>query len=230
MDISNLKFRNEQEFDYKIVEDLTREAFWNHHVLGCDEHYLVHIMRDSKAFIKELDIIVLLDNKIVANIIYTKAIILDDNEKKHNVISFGPISVLPEYQGHGIGTKLIEHTKILAQDLGYKAILIYGDPDFYSKVGFIPAKNLGIATKDNMYSVALQACELIKDALSNCSGRFFEDSIYHIDEQAAKEFDKSFPKKDYVSNLPSQERFLKLVNMSHPRKCISPHMMKTFEE
>ncbi len=95
--------RNETEFDYKTVENVTREAFWNHHGPGCDEHYLMHIMRNTEAFIPELDIVAELDCKIVGNIVYTKAKIVDDQDVAYSVISFGPISVLPEYQGRGIG-------------------------------------------------------------------------------------------------------------------------------
>ena len=40
-----IKIRNEKESDYKVVEDITRKAFYNLHVPGCGEHYLVHIMR-----------------------------------------------------------------------------------------------------------------------------------------------------------------------------------------
>lgn len=40
-----IKIRNEEEKDYRKVEEITRKAFWNLYVPGCDEHYLVHIMR-----------------------------------------------------------------------------------------------------------------------------------------------------------------------------------------
>ena len=66
----DIKLRNETEQDYKIVEQLTREAFWNVHVPGCNEHYLVHIMRDSELFIPELDFVAELNGKIVGNIMY----------------------------------------------------------------------------------------------------------------------------------------------------------------
>ncbi|MBS3977105.1 MAG: hypothetical protein KGZ75_10340 [Syntrophomonadaceae bacterium] len=49
--------RLEEPADYRKVEELTREAFWNHHLPGCDEHYLLHIMRDCGAFIRELDFV-----------------------------------------------------------------------------------------------------------------------------------------------------------------------------
>lgn len=217
MNRKDVVLRNETISDYRIVEELTREAFWNHHVPGCNEHYLLHIMRKADSFIHELDFVAVVNGKIVGNIVYTKAKILGDNGDCHNVVSFGPISVLPAFQGKGIGSILIEYSKIVAKELGYKAILIYGDPDYYSRFGFIAAENYSIGTSDNMYAVPLQAQELYSGALSNISGRFIEDEIYEIDEIAAKEFDIGFPPKQLVSDLPTQIRFRHLVERRKPR-------------
>lgn len=217
MQRENIRLRQERASDYRIVEELTREAFWNHYVPGCNEHYLVHMMRESESFIKELDIVATENETLVGNIMYTKAIIRCDNGEIYPVISFGPISVLPELQGQGIGTLLIEHTKKLAKDLGCKAILIYGDPSYYSRFGFVPAETYKIGTPDNMYAAPLLAFELIEGALSDCPGRFFVGPIFDIDEAKAKEFDKRFPNKELQDSSPSQERFLQLVNMRTPR-------------
>ncbi|EKQ54721.1 MULTISPECIES: N-acetyltransferase [unclassified Clostridium] len=217
VEIENIKLRLEKPEDYKAVENLTREAFWNVYVPGCSEHYLIHNIRNSDAFIKQLDIVAEIDDRIVGNIVYTNAKILGDDGNSYNVVCFGPISILPEFQGRGIGGMLIRHTKNLAQKLGYRAILIYGDPEYYSRYGFAPAETYGIGTADNMYAVPLQACELYSGALKNCKGRFYEDKVYEIDEAKAAEFDKCFPKKDKQSKLPSQERFNKLVAMRKPR-------------
>lgn len=216
--VENIKVRLETPEDYKIVENLTREAFWDVHVSGCTEHYLMHIIRNSDSFIKELDIVAEVDGRIVGNIAYTKAKILVDDGSLYNVICFGPISVLPEFQGIGIGGMLIEHSKNLAKQLGYNAILIYGDPEYYRRYGFVAAETYGIETPDNMYAVALQACELYSGALKNCKGRFYEDKVYEIDESKAIEFDKCFPIKEKHSELPSQKRFSELISMRETRK------------
>lgn len=217
MKSDNIQLRLEIESDYRAVEELTREAFWNHHVPGCNEHYLVHIMRKASSFIKELDFVAVINDKIVGNIMYTIGNILCDDGSNYQVLSFGPISVLLEFQGQGIGAMLIEHTKKLAREMGYKAILIYGNPDYYSRFGFVGAENYKIGTADNMYAAPLLALELVEGALSNRSGRFFEDSIYEIDEELANEFDKTFPYKELKNDLPSQKRFLELVKMRRPR-------------
>ncbi|SCZ05912.1 GNAT family N-acetyltransferase [Alkaliphilus peptidifermentans] len=213
----NIKLRNETSSDYRMVEELTREAFWNHHVPGCDEHYLLHIMRKSDSFISELDFVAEIDGNVVGNIVYTRSKIIGDNGECIDVITFGPLSVIPEYQGKGVGRMLIEHTIENAKELGFRAVLIYGDPSYYSKFGFIEAEKYDIRTPDNMYAVPLQALELYQGALSDCGGRFYEDSVYEIDEIASKEFDKGFPQKDKLNGLPTQERFIQLVNMRKSR-------------
>lgn len=104
-----------------------------------------------------------------------------------------------------------------ARALGYSAILIYGDPDYYSRLGFKAAEIFKIGTADNMYAPPLQALELIPNVLSAIEGRFFEDQIYDVDERAAKEFDKIFPQKELKNDLPSQIKFRQLISMRKPR-------------
>ncbi|MDR1556230.1 MAG: hypothetical protein LBS88_04265 [Tannerellaceae bacterium] len=86
--------RLEEEKDYRLVEELTREAFWNVHFPGCDEHLLIHNLRKTKEFIKELDFVAIYNNKIVGNIVYVETKI-KDTDKEYSVLTFVPISVLP---------------------------------------------------------------------------------------------------------------------------------------
>lgn len=217
MTMNGLILRRETPLDYKIVENVTREAFWNHYGPGCEEHYLMHIMRDADAFISELDFVAEIEGEIVGNIVYTKSKIIDDLDVPHEVLSFGPVSVLPAYQGKGIGGELIEHTKWLAKEMGYKAILIYGDPEYYKKFGFVQAEQYDIRTPDNYYAVPLQACVLYPGALSNITGRFFEDEAFHFEAADVKAFDKAFQEKTPEEGLPSQIRFGELIQMRRPR-------------
>lgn len=214
----DIRLRRERPEDYRAVEELTREAFWNHHVPGCDEHYLLHVMRNADSFIQELDMVAEVEGKVTGNIVYTKARVLDDNGKTHEVITFGPLSVLPQFQGMGIGGALIEYTKNAARELGYKAILIYGDPLYYCRFGFTAAENFKIGTNDNMYAPPLQALELIPGTLSHIEGGFFEDEIFNVDELSAKEFDGGFEPKELRDDLPSQIRFQHLVSTRITRK------------
>lgn len=207
----DIELRREQSSDYSETENVTREAFWNHYSPACSEHYLLHIMRDCPAFVPELDVVAVCDGKIVGNIVYMKSVIRADNGNSYEVLSLGPISVLPEYQRKGIGGRMIEYTRDIARRMGFAAILLCGDPDYYSRQGFLSAETFGIRTEDDMYADALQVCPLSERAMSGMKGRYIEDSIYQIDESAASDFDKHFPPKEIIVGTPSQKRFDEIV-------------------
>lgn len=203
----DVELRREEEKDYFETENVIRNAFWNHFVPACDEHYLLHIMRDSPEFIPELDIVATYEGKIVGSIAYLKSYIISDDGNKYEVITLGPIGVLPEYQRKGIGGKLIYYSKKIAHDMGFRAIVLFGDPDYYTRNGFVSAESKGIRATDNMYHEAMHVCELYEGALKEIKGKYIENCIYKIDEKKAKEYDAKFPKKEIVTGTPSQERF-----------------------
>jgi len=203
-----ITLRLETEKDHKIVENLTREAFWNNHVPGCDEHLLIHNLRKSKTFINQLDYVALYNNEIVGNIVYMKAQIIS-NDVEHSVLTFGPISVLPEYQNKGIGSKLISHTIQQSKEMGYKAIIIYGDLDYYRRFGFKISKEYNITNKEKKFPAALLVLELYPNALMGIEGIFFEGEDYEVNQDELIEFDKKFPKKDKEYSK-TQDRFNEL--------------------
>lgn len=198
-----INIRREQSKDFDEVNNLTREAFWNLHCPGCDEHYLAHLLRQSSIFIPELDFVAESDGKIVGNIMYSKATVKNDIDESE-VLTFGPLSVLPEYQKKGIGSKLVLHSFDIARQLGYKSVLIYGNPDYYRRFGFKNAAEFGISTKEGENFDAFMALELVKGGLKDISGRFFE--FPNIDFITGfEEFEKTFPYKE-KKVLPGQWR------------------------
>lgn len=203
-----IKLRLEEEKDYRAVEELTRESFWNIHSPGADEHFLVHNMRQTKEFVKSLDFVAIYNGKIVGNIVYAESRIISlGNEQV--VLTFGPVSVLPEYQKNGIGAMLINHTIKLARQMSYKAILIYGDPEYYKKYGFIASKKYSITNKDGKFPAALLVLELYPNALDGIRGVFDEGHAYQINAEEAAEFDKGFPVKEKFKT-ESQDKFLEI--------------------
>ena len=152
----DLIIRNEQINEYRTVEELTREAFWNLYVPGCNEHFILHNLRNRSDFIPELDFVAEKEGQIVGQIVYSRGIIKYIQDAEKEVISFGPVSVLPALQKQGIGSTLITHTINLAQEMGFPAICIYGDPRYYSRFGFRCAEKYEIKTADEKFAVALQ--------------------------------------------------------------------------
>ena len=138
----NITLRIEDEKDYRTVDNLTREAFWNVYRPGCNEHFILHKLRSSQAFIKELDFVAELGGEIVGNIVYSKAIVVDNAGTKREVIGFGPISVLPSYQKQGIGAKLIEHTVKIAKKWGLKPLLFLEIPPITIVLALKMQKNM----------------------------------------------------------------------------------------
>lgn len=219
--------RREKKIDYKEVENLIREAFWNNYAPGCAEHYLVHIMRDCDDFISELDIVAVdedADDIIIGNLMCVKSYIsCDDNsagdgDGKKEIITLGPIAVLPEYQNKGIGAMLLTCCKEKATELGYNAIILCGDPDYYSRHGFVPAEKYCIRNGENMFMDALQVCELKEGTLSGVSGIYIENSIYNIDPEKVNDFDKNFPPKEAIAGIKMQKRFEELAGKVKPFK------------
>lgn len=211
-----IELRREKPEDYLETENVIREAFWNHYTPACNDHYLIHIMRDCPAFVAELDIVAVDGNKIVGSSMCLKSRILGDAGRDYEVLSLGPIGVLPEYQGKGIGGMMIARTKEVAKELGYRGILLCGDPDYYTRQGFIAAEEYGIRNAENMYADALHACELYEGAFMGVQGRYYEDDIYNVDETLVKEFDKQFPSKEIVSGTAMQKKFEMMIERVRP--------------
>lgn len=213
-----IKLRPEVPADFRAVEELTRDAFWNHYAPGCDEHYLAHILRCSPDFVPELDYVAVCGGQVVGNIMYTRAKIVLDRGGEREVLCFGPLAVAPAFQGRGVGGALIERTKELARTLGHAAILILGDPDYYSRFGFVPAERYGIGTSWGVYIISLQALELQAGALADCEGTFIESASFQMDPAQASDFDRSFPPREKRAGLPSQERFQWIIQQTRPRR------------
>jgi predicted N-acetyltransferase YhbS len=192
----DITIRNETEKDHRIVEELTREAFWNLYSPGCNEHYLVHKMREHSDFLRELDFIAEYDGKIVGSILYTKAWLIDERGKEMDIVSFGPLSVLPEYQRKGIGSALISHTKDIAKRNGVKAMVILGDPHNYCKHGFKSSKDLNISDINGNYPYGMLAIELEGGALAGRKWKYRYSDVYEINEKDADEYDSTFVRKD----------------------------------
>lgn len=201
--INNLIIRKETEEDYFAAEYMTKRAFWNLHHPGCDEHYLVHMIRESEDYIPEISRIAEIDGKIVGGIYYSKGYVLD-GDKKVDVLNFGPLCVDPDYQNLGIGGRLLEESIGAAREAGYKGIIIFGEPDYYPKHGFKTCDHFGITTKDGKNFNPFMGYEIIPGAFDDVTGRYFESDVFdQLYSDKVEEFDKKFPYMEKLK-LPGQ--------------------------
>lgn len=206
-----LQIRKETEADYQRVEEITRKAFYNMYMPGCVEHYLVHIMRSHRDFIPELDFVLELDGEVVGNIMYTKAKLTDENGQEKEIVTFGPVSVLPEYQRKGYGKQLIEYSFEKAAALGYEAVVIFGCPANYVSRGFQSCRKYKVCVENGTYPAAMLVKELVPGALDGRTWIYKESPAMQIREEDAKRFDDTLEKMEKKWQ-PSQEEFYILSN------------------
>lgn len=207
--MKNLTLRLEEEKDYRAVEELTRVAFWNVYKPGADEHYLVHKMRSHPDFIPELAFVLELDGKIIGNIMYTKAYLEDKNGNRKEILSFGPISIAPEYQRQKLGKILIEHSFNVARGMGYDVNINFGNPANYVGRGFVSCKKKNVSyIFPGNFPTSLLVCELTPGVLDGGEWMYIPSTAADCceDTAAAEAFDKTFPKME-KSWMPSQEEF-----------------------
>ncbi len=201
-----IKIRNEEKTDFGIVEEITRKAFWNLYVPGCNEHYLVHVMRSHEDFLPELDLVIEVDGQVVGNIMYTKTKLIDESGEEKDILTFGPVCVLPEYQRMGYGKMLMEYSFERAAALGFDVIVIFGNPNNYVSRGFKSCKRFNVCLDNGTFPSAMMVKELIPDALDGRKWVYRQSPVFEIDEREAERFDEGleYLEKKYQ---PSQEEF-----------------------
>ncbi|MFV0503011.1 MAG: GNAT family N-acetyltransferase [Lachnospirales bacterium] len=148
--------QSEEEKDCEEIYDVVKIAFSTAEHTDGNEQDLVIDLRRSEAYIPELSLIAEVDGDIVGHIMFTKAII-GDNE----VLALAPLSVLPKHQRQGIGAKLISEGHRITIELGYNYSVVVGSEVYYPKFGYIPAYKFGIddlngVPKENLIAIKLK--------------------------------------------------------------------------
>ena len=205
----NITIRKETPDDYRAVECLTRESFWNVYKPGADEHYYVHMMRSHPDFLPDLAFVLEKDGEIIGNIMYTKAWLEDENGERKEILSFGPLCVAPKYQRQKLGKILIEHSFDVARKMGYEVNINFGNPGNYVSRGFVSCKkkNVSFVVPGN-FPTALLVCELIPGVLAGKQWMYIPSSAADCceDTAAVAAFDATFQPKEKAW-MPSQEEF-----------------------
>ena len=206
MNKNDCTFRLEKQEDYRAVENLVRESFWNIYRPGCSEHYVIHVLRDDPAFVKELDFIMERNGQLIGQNMFMRTVIDADDGRVIPVLTMGPIGITPELQRRGYGKRLLDYSLEKAAAMGFGAVLFEGNIDFYGKSGFDYARNFGIRYHDLPEGAddSFFLCkELIPEYLSSVTGVYQTPRGYYVSDEDVEEFDRSFPPK-VKRKLPGQ--------------------------
>ena len=206
MNKNDLCFRLERKEEYREVEKLVRDSFWNVYRPGCLEHYVLHCLRDDPDFVPELDFVMEKDGKIIGQNIFVKTVINADDGRKIPIMTMGPICVRNDLKRQGYGKALLDFSLEKAAEYGAGALCFEGNIDFYGKSGFDFASAFGIryhGLPEGEDASFFLCRELIPGYLDGVTGEYSTPQGYFVDEAEAENFDKAFPAKEKLK-LPGQ--------------------------
>ena len=206
MNKNDYVIRPERKEEYRAVEELVREAFWNVYRPGCSEHYVIHVLRDDPAFVKELDFVMEQDGNLIGQNMFMRTIIEADGGRTIPVLTMGPIGITPELKGKGYGKALLDYSLEKAAETGAGAVLFEGNIGFYGKSGFDYAGKFGIRYHDlpEDADASFFLCkELIPGYLDGITGVYQTPQGYYVKDEDVDAFDKGFPPRKKLK-LPGQ--------------------------
>ena len=206
MNKNDCTIRLEKKEDYRAVENLVRESFWNVYRPGCSEHYVIHVLREDPAFVKELDFVMEQDGRLIGQNMFMRTIIEADDGRVIDVLTMGPICITPELKRQGYGKALLDYSLEKAAELGFGAVLFEGNIDFYGKSGFDYAGKFGIRYHDlpeDADSSFFLCKELVTGFLDGITGVYQTPRGYYVSDEEVDEFDRDFPYKEKLK-LPGQ--------------------------
>mgnify|MGYP003358175477 FL=1 len=206
MNTNNITIRIEKKEEYREVENLVRESFWNVYRPGCLEHYILNQLREDPDFVAELDFVMEKEGKLIGQNIFMKAVIKADDGRDISIMTMGPICITPELKRKGYGKILLDYSLEKAAELGCGALCFEGNIDFYGKSGFTYASEFGIryhGLPEGEDASFFLCKELIPGYLNGITGEYATPAGYFVDEAEAEKFDKEFPYKEKLK-LPGQ--------------------------
>lgn len=161
----NLHFRTELLPDYEQVFDLHQEAYGRR-----KESLLLEKLRKIPQFIPELSIVAENDKQeIVAHVLFTPAVIRSSQQNFPSLI-MTPLSVRPDHQRQQVGSRLMDYSLELCQELGYSSVISLNISPFLSRYGFKAAERWNIQSILNTTQKQFMIAELRKNALKNICG------------------------------------------------------------
>ena len=161
--------RQESKNDHKEVFNVIERAFKDAEFADNTEQYLVERLRASDAFIPELSLVAEIESKIVGHILLTK-LKIKNGQYEFDSLALAPVSVLPEFQGKGIGSRLILEAHKKATELGFKSVVVLGHETYYPKFGYKQADHFDIKLPFDVPKENCMVIELVENGLKGVKG------------------------------------------------------------
>jgi putative acetyltransferase len=154
--------REQQADDYESIRHVYAEAFRQPRFRRPQnpgsvppEVTVFEALWEAGDVIPELSFTALNEVGAVGHVTASRATVATDS-----VVAVGPIGVLPEYQGLGIGSALMDALLTAADAADVPMIVLLGSPQYYSRFGFRPAQELGVISPEPRWGEAFQARHL----------------------------------------------------------------------
>jgi putative acetyltransferase len=138
--------RSERPDDHAAIGDVIRAAFHGKPYAEGDEAELVDLLREKKAL--TVSLVAELNGSVVGQIAFSPAFPSDGAAGWYTL---GPVAVLPEHQGRGIGSLLIRTGLQAIRDIGAEGCILTGDPKYYVRFGFVPSPQLSPSQEEAEY-------------------------------------------------------------------------------
>lgn len=159
-----IQIRPENKNDYKIISMVNDMAFGQE-----NEGILIEKLRKNRKFIKELSLVASMGNEIIGHILFFP-IKINSEKESFESLALAPMSVIPELQGLGIGSQLVEKGIAKAKKLGHQSIIVLGHEKYYPKFGFKAASEFNISPPFDVPDQVFMAKEIMPDALKDIAG------------------------------------------------------------
>jgi len=131
------------------------------------EAALVDALRDAGAVIASL--VAEDEGVIVGHILFSPAT-LTAGSAATPVAALGPMAVLPERQGQGIGGALVRAGLAACRAAGYDLCIVLGHAEYYPRFGFRPSAPFGIRWERDVPAEVFMVAELVPGALAGRAG------------------------------------------------------------
>jgi len=135
--LQNVKIRPEQPGDVEAISQITEFAFRSCPYGNHTEQFIIEELRRSNAL--SISLVAEVDKQIVGHIAFSPVEISDGSK---NWYALGPVSVMPKFQGQGIGQAIINAGLDALRTLEAEGCVLVGEPDFYARFGFRNCPNL----------------------------------------------------------------------------------------